>query len=304
MTGATMFRTIEACKPTLLLDEMDRSPKEKKEMITVVLNAGFHRDGRVDRCDGNEHKVRSFDVYCPKALAGIGDYMTDTVMDRSIKLSMQKKLKSQKVEKFRRYRPEKLQRKCIRWAKDNAEALIQPQIQMPSVLSDRQEDIWECLFAIAEIAGKEWSKRVYNAAAQQAAGTATDVTDDLIFLGSIRSFIRENNTPCFSSKRMCKWLNLQEDLPFKDWRLGKGIDQRLLARGLRPFGIFPHSINEGGKKRPKGYSRTDLQEAFGRYLPSEPLPATNPENSASTANLQPLLIGLVADQNGENLLEF
>ena len=39
MTGATMFRTIEACRPTLLLDEMDRSPKEKMEMITVELTS-------------------------------------------------------------------------------------------------------------------------------------------------------------------------------------------------------------------------------------------------------------------------
>jgi hypothetical protein len=62
----------------------------------------------------------SFGVYCPKALAGIGDYTTNTVTDRSIQLSMQKKLKSQEVEKFRRYRPEELQRKCV----PNEDALV------------------------------------------------------------------------------------------------------------------------------------------------------------------------------------
>ena len=51
-------------------------------MITIVLNAGFHRDGKVDRCEGDEHKIKTFGVYCPKALAGIGDYTTDTVTDR------------------------------------------------------------------------------------------------------------------------------------------------------------------------------------------------------------------------------
>ena len=300
MTGATMFRTIEAWKPTLLLDEMDRSPKDKKEMITVVLNAGFHRDGSVDRCEGDEHKVRTFNVYCPKALAGIGDYMTDTVTDRSIRLSMQKKLKAQKVEKFRRYGPEELQRKCLRWTKDNLDTLAACRPAMPDILSDRQDDIWECLFAIAQIAGGEWLQKVWSAAAGQATGAASEITEDLELLEAMRRYLDETPGDRLPSSEICVWLNEQEDFPFKDLRKGGGIDQRLLSRKLKPFGITPRNLNKGEDKRPKGYLREEFQPVIERYLSPiestpEPLPATNPENTVQNKDSSPLPETTVAD---------
>jgi len=300
MTGATMFRTIEAWKPTLLLDEMDRSPKDKKEMVTVVLNAGFHRDGSVDRCEGDEHKVRTFNVYCPKALAGIGDYMTDTVTDRSIRLSMQKKLKSQTVEKFRRYRPEELQRKCLRWTKDNLDTLAACRPAMPGILSDRQDDIWECLFAIVEIAGGEWLQKVWNAAADQATGAASEITEDLELLEAMRRYLDETSGDKLPSSGICIWFNAQEDFPFKDWRKGEGIDQRLLSRKLKPFGITPRNLNTGEGKRPKGYLREEFQPVIERYLTTakpiaEPLPATTPEITGQNEDFLPLPETTVAD---------
>ena len=300
MTAATMFRTIETRKPTLLLDEMDRSPKDKKEMITIVLNAGFHRDGKVDRCEGDEHKVKTFGVYCPKALAGIGDYTTDTVTDRSIQLSMQKKLKSQEVEKFRRYQNEELQRKCARWAKDNLDMLASSRPQMPNTLSDRQEDIWECLFAIAEIAGGEWPQKVWDAASAQAADSVAQVTDDLVLPVALRQYFTETQSVKAASNEICEWLNFQDDLPFKDWRRGKGIDPRFLARKLKPYGITPRNLNLGGSSRLKGYLLEELERVFQRYLPPDnppiqPLPATTPEKAGRNEDSHPLPDDTVAD---------
>jgi putative DNA primase/helicase len=305
MTAATMFRTIETRKPTLLLDEMDRSPKDKKEMITIVLNAGFHRDGKVDRCEGDEHKVKTFGVYCPKALAGIGDYTTDTVTDRSIQLSMQKKLKSQEVEKFRRYQNEELQRKCVRWAKDNLDMLASSRPQMPNTLSDRQEDIWECLFAIAEIAGGEWPQKVWDAASAQAADSVAQVTDDLVLLAAIRQRFVEIPSHKEASSVICEWLNFQDDLPFKDWRRGQGIDPRFLGRKLKPYGITPRNLNLGGSSRLKGYLLEELEPVFQRYLPPDnppiqPLPATTPEKAGRNEDSHPLPDDTVADETPPN----
>jgi putative DNA primase/helicase len=262
MNGPTMFRIIDARRPTLLLDEMDRISGEKKEMITVVLNGGYYRDGTVDRCVGDEHQVREFAIYCPKALVGIGEYVSETVVDRSIRLPMQKKLKAQEVEKFRRYQPEELRRKCLRWVKDNLDILASCRPAMPGILSDRQEDIWEGLFAIAEAAGGNWPQRTWDASVMQAAGTAEDVTDDLVLLDGLRRFLDENPTEKLPSSEVCEWLNRQED-----WRKSKGMDQRLLSRKLKPFGINPRNINTGEGKRPKGYLREDVEALFSRYLP-------------------------------------
>jgi len=300
MTGPTMFRTIDDKGPTLLLDELDRTLKEKKEIVTVVLNAGFHKDGRVDRCEGDEHKVREFRVYCPKAMAGIGDYVSDTVSDRSILLSMQKKLKGQEVEKFRRYQATGLRQKCMRWVKDNSEILSGCRPKMPGTLSDRQEDIWECLFAIAETVGGDWPAKVWEAATAQAAASALEITDDLELLEALRRYLNENPAEKLPSSEVCTWLRNQDDLSFKDWRKGNGIDPRLLSRKLKLYGITPRNINTGEGKRPKGYLREDFQSAFERYLPPEippeqPLPATNPEKTDLKEQSHPLPEIAVAD---------
>ena len=301
MNGATLFRSIETFKPTLLLDEMDRIPMEKKTDITMVLNAGYAREGKVHRCQGHEYKVVRFGVYCPKALAGIGDYITNTVTDRSIQLSMQKKLKSQEVEKFRRYQPEEWQRKCVRWSQDNLDTLEQCQPQMPEALSDRQEDIWEPLFAIAQCAGGQWVKKCWAAASAQAADSATQVTDDLLSLAAIREFFTENQANKAASSDICGWLNAQDDLPFKDLRRALGIDPRILARKLKPFGITPRNLNLGDR-RLKGYLLEELETVFERYLPPEnppgqPLPATNPENTGRNEDSRTLLGNAVADDS-------
>ena len=301
MNGATLFRSIETFKPTLLLDEMDRIPKEKKTDITMVLNTGYAREGKVHRCQGHEHKVVSFGVYCPKALAGIGDYTTNTVTDRSIQLSMYKKLKSQEVEKFRRYQPEEWQRKCVRWSQDNLDTLERCQPQMPEALSDRQEDIWEPLFAIAQCAGGQWVKKCWAAASAQAADSATQVTDDLLSLAAIREFFTENQANKAASSDICGWLNAQDDLPFKDLRMAQGIDPLILARTLKPFGITPRNLNLGDHTL-KGYLLEQLEIVFERYLPPEnppgqPLPATNPENTGRNEDSWTLPGNAVADDS-------
>jgi hypothetical protein len=79
-TEATLFRKIEHDCPTLLLDELDKMSDEKLESVTAILNAGFERQAIVPRCLGNNHTLREFGVFCPKAFAGISNgKLPDTV---------------------------------------------------------------------------------------------------------------------------------------------------------------------------------------------------------------------------------
>ena len=99
---------------------------------------------------------------------------------------------------------------------------------------------------------------------------------------------------------MCEWLNLQDDLPFKDWRRAQGIDPRILARKLKLYGITPRNINVGGTARPKGYLFEEFERVFQRYLPSEPPPihpppATTTENTGQNEDSRPLPDDRVAD---------
>jgi hypothetical protein len=75
ISTAALYRIVEREQPTLLLDEMDatfKGDKERSEAIRGVLNTGFEYDGAAIICSGQNHEVKVFPTYCPKALASIG----------------------------------------------------------------------------------------------------------------------------------------------------------------------------------------------------------------------------------------
>ena len=106
LTEAVMFRKIEHEEPTLLLDEVDaiftaKNGDDGKEALRALLNAGFERRATVTRCVGTEHQLREFQVFCPKAFAGIGK-LPDTVADRCIPIIMARQKPEEATEKFRK----------------------------------------------------------------------------------------------------------------------------------------------------------------------------------------------------------
>jgi len=88
ISTAAMFRTIEAAKPALLVDEADSFLSENEE-LRGALNAGHKRGGQVVRCVGENAEPRTFGVFAPAALAAIGK-LPATIADRSITIPMRK----------------------------------------------------------------------------------------------------------------------------------------------------------------------------------------------------------------------
>jgi hypothetical protein len=103
-TPAALYRMMEET-PTLLLDEVEalnnaKSAKsESSQAILAILNAGYRKGAAIPRCDGPKNELKHFDVFGPKAFAAIGR-LPDTLTDRSIVIAMQRRTKSQKVERF------------------------------------------------------------------------------------------------------------------------------------------------------------------------------------------------------------
>ena len=101
---ATVYRYIDAEAPTLLLDECDAifADKADSQGMRGLLNAGFRRGRKVPRCmgKGSDQKVKTFEVFCPKALAGIGR-LPHTIETRKIPVDLLRKRKSEQVERFR-----------------------------------------------------------------------------------------------------------------------------------------------------------------------------------------------------------
>lgn len=71
ISPAAAFRTIEAAKPTLLIDEADTFLKDNPE-LKGILNSGHRRGGHVIRVEGDAHEARMFATFCACAIALIG----------------------------------------------------------------------------------------------------------------------------------------------------------------------------------------------------------------------------------------
>ena len=104
---AVVFRKLAQDHPTLLLDEVDaifgtKRQADSHEGLRAILNAGNRRGTTVPRIvgEGKRMRVEDFDVFGPKALAGIGR-MPDTVADRSIPVRLERRARTEPVAKFR-----------------------------------------------------------------------------------------------------------------------------------------------------------------------------------------------------------
>ena len=113
-----------------------------------------------------EHKPRRFSTWAPKAIATIRA-LADTLEDRAINLTLQRKPKTAKVERLRKRDSDEfamLRRQALRWANDNFPNLTDPDPKTPDALNDRAADNWRPLLAIANLAGGDWPTKAREAA--------------------------------------------------------------------------------------------------------------------------------------------
>lgn len=302
---AALFRKIEKDKPTLLLDELDAvfgSHAERTEPLRAVLNGGNRPGATVSRCIGEGREVENYSIYCPKVLAGIdsGDRIPDTIRDRAITIHMQRKTFAEPVERFR-YRDADADAEPIRdgfrrWAEGVTELLLAAEPGEPPELDDRAADSWEPLLAIADLAGGEWPARAREAAVKLSGGEDRDeVATGSLLLGAIRKAFGDEDR--MGTGSLLGLINGDEELPFGGWRDGHGLDSRLLAELLRPYGVKPQVIRLG-EGTPRGYLREQFSNAFARWLPAPPTgpqQAQQAQQTLGTATQKPLEQADVAD---------
>jgi hypothetical protein len=151
------------------------------------------------------------------------------------------------------------------WAAEHVAALGSYRCEMLPAVSDRLEEGWEPLLAIAELAGGDWPVRSRAAVAGLAGGSdELDGQDDgVILLGALREMFGDEHA--LASKVVCEKLNANDELPFGAKRSGQGIDPRGLGKLLRPYGVKPRVVRVG-QDTARGYHRDQLAEPWERYL--------------------------------------
>jgi hypothetical protein len=290
ITEAAIFQTIAAKKPTLLIDEVDAlftSRSERAELIRGVLNAGNRRGSLAIRGSQNGEPL-SFETFCPKVLAGIDTgRLPDTIRDRSIVIPLERKKREEQVERLRvrdvESQVEELRKRLEEWAAYHVQQLERVRPEPILEVSDRLDEAWEPLVAIAELAGGDWAARA-RAAAVALAGVGEEVGEEdhgELLLGALQKLFGEREA-MFTSE-VCEALNGDDELPFGGYRKDQGIDGRRLSGMLRPYGIKPKTVRTDAGTA-KGYRREWFTEAWERYTHRESVRAQDAAEEPSQAS--------------------
>jgi Protein of unknown function (DUF3631)/Bifunctional DNA primase/polymerase, N-terminal/Primase C terminal 1 (PriCT-1) len=297
MSDAVLYRLVQAERPTLLWDEVDAvfgAKAKDREDTRQLLNAGFENGATAWRMGGaNNTEFEEFAVFCPKVFASIGK-LPDTLTDRAITIHMLRKHRGEKTERARRGAVRaagaELRAALGAWAENTVDDLATAEPDLPEQLNDREQDYWEPLLAIADIAGERWAKAARRAAVELSAIAGEDVglLEELL-AGIFRAFESVNGNP-LSTVDLITLLCADEEAPWRgEWwdereSQPTGEAPRKLARMLRPVGIRSANVRTDAGRH-KGYRAEFFEDAWARYeicVPSVPSAKTAVETQQTS----------------------
>jgi putative DNA primase/helicase len=271
ISPSAVFRYVELAHPTLLMDEADSAMKDNEEMRNILNSAHTRAAAYVVRNEEKDGKYvpRRFSTWCPKAIATIRS-LADTLEDRSITVTLQRKPKTAKVARLRKRDNDEfaiLRRKVARWAVDNSSKLEDPDPSIPDVLNDRAADNWRPLLAIADLAGGEWP-HLARSAACVLSGEGHDVASaNVRLLGDIREAFGELDA--IRTVDLLAKLTADPERPWVEWRRGQKLTPKQLGGLLADFRITSETVSVPGLPDAKGYKRVRFDEAWEAYLPGQ-----------------------------------
>jgi hypothetical protein len=202
------------------------------------------------------------------ALAGIGEAIPDTIVDRSIVIRMRRRAHGESVSTFRIRRDEpvllELRQRVADWIDPHVETLSSAEPDLP--VEDRAADAWEPLVAVADRAGGSWPYR----ARQACKHIVDDAVEDEVETSLSRQLLADlravfGDQPRLYSAVICEELGKLEGSPWSDW-YGRPFGQRDLARLLTNYRVKPRLVKLDGKTL-RGYQRDDFDDVWVRYLP-------------------------------------
>lgn len=282
ISSPAFFRAIQELQPTLLIDEADTFLPGNDE-LRGILNAGYTRDTafvmRVasepqngdseffGKSQTSQPKVQNsrlvtFSCWCPKVIARIG-HLPETLADRCVIIRMHRKTPKEACERLRKLDGLPSRRQCARFVLDHAQQIASAQPEIPERLNDRAADIWEPLFALADLAGGDWPGLARQAALSLAASAQENNPIGSLLLDIFLVFTLNNHQRLFT-RDLLAGLSEFADRPWMETR--RELTDMWLAQQLRPYGVRPRTLRINDRVA-KGYLFADLEDAFRRYIP-------------------------------------
>jgi hypothetical protein len=289
ISSPAVYRSIEEKRPTLLIDEADTF-LQGNDQLRGILNSGYTRktafvirvgrttkgnrkeDDRGQRTEDRssrggqsvDSRLERFSCWCPKVMAAIG-HLPETLADRCIVIRMQRKTPGEECEKLRNLDGSVLRRKCARFVLDNAKQIASARPSIPADLNDRAADVWEPLFALAEIAGGDWPEKA-RMASLGLTGLAQESSLTVVLMKEIQNCFELSKCDRLFSRMLVLWLVQCKNAPWAEGTGGKEITELWLSQQLRPYGVRPRTVWMMGRSA-KGYLLEDFGEVFRRYQP-------------------------------------
>lgn len=290
-------------RPTILYDEIDTvfGPQARgDEGLRGMINAGYRQGATTGRCVTERGKVlpQELSTYSAVALGGLGS-LPDTLMMRSVIIRMRKRGPGEEVEPFRPRLHEALadalRDELAAWAAGVMVLAEGSEPSLPDGITDRDADVWEPLFTVADLAGGEWPALARQAAkeAVQSAKVNRKPSDGVRLLADIRACFGDSDR--LTTADLLDKLLADEEAPWGD--LGrKKLDARILAKMLGEYGIKSSTIRMPNGSTPKGYKQEAFQDAWKRYLPTLKTGATSETDATNPESLDKTEASSVADE--------
>ena len=282
ISPSALFRVIEEDQPTLIIDEADTFLQGRDEMAGI-LNAGYRKgnsyvvrvaDGKLRKPGAGGRKAGSqlvkYSCWCPKVMAAIGR-LPETLADRCIVITMQRKMPGEKCERLRDLDATPYRRRCADFVEHHRDALATARPEIPSALNDRAADIWEPLLAIADLAPGDWPQLARQAALALSASSDEEMTLLAYFIHDIRNYMVAARVDRILSRELVEACNEVHDRPWEDLRTRREINEWWISRQMRQLGIRPKYLRTG-KSVARGYTLSDIEAAFRRYVPNPEVP--------------------------------
>ena len=274
-TAAALCRNMDKYRPTVIYDEADMFMKGDKRMLGI-LNSGYtKKQAWTTMCVGDNNEPTDFYLYAPKVIAGIGS-LDDTLMSRCIMIEMKRKLPSEAIESIRHVKEEdyeELAQKLCRWGRDNAEAYCNAEIITVDGLGDRENNNWEPLFTIAQIAGQDWLELTIEAALEMSGIKQDELTPseqllrDIVLIFRSKAWVEAEKVKA-RSQDIVSVLISDNDKPWVTWKQ-KGLTPYDMSRLLKPFKVKSRNVRfSTGQVTSvfKGYFAEDFEAAAKHYL--------------------------------------
>lgn len=271
-SASALFRAVELWKPTILIDEADTFFRDNYELHGMV-NAGYLRDGFVLRSEavGDSFEPRMFSVFSAKALAGIAleKHLPDATMSRGIVFNLRRKLSHESVSRLRhadRGLFSGISEKLARFALDYSQQVRHARPTLPESLSDRDQDNWDGLLAIASCAGDKYLAQATAAALKLSGAGDKTVSTGNELLSDIKQVFESKRAERISTADLIAALCNDEEAPWATYNRGRPITPRQVSKQLSAYSVTSKTIRLGTYETAKGFEKSQFSDAFTRYI--------------------------------------